>query len=241
MSSGSQQSRKQRRAEEAPAAPPAAPPEEALCAGFSDISLGPPCQGAEGQEPALSAAAITDLTTDQPSEILPSSSTVSAGDPQALTLSADVTHGTGEKASRIAAETQQSDDERPVETRGQELRAEAESTKTADASHRRWIESCLAAKVSESPPVPSAPALYPSLTGLGEGPLMQLSDEALGSCKTQGPAVLALPQQETSPPSLQPLGTVAALPRSRLYPELPKTAPEVEVSQYLLCTTTKAF
>uniref|UniRef100_A0A8C4ZCS8 Ectopic P-granules autophagy protein 5 homolog (C. elegans) n=1 Tax=Gadus morhua TaxID=8049 RepID=A0A8C4ZCS8_GADMO len=57
---------------------------------------------------------------------------------------------------------------------------------------------------------------------------MQLSEEALRSCKTRGPAVLALAEQESSPPSLQPLGSVAELPRSRLYPELPQTAPELE-------------
>jgi len=233
----SQLSRKQRQAEEAPAAPPAV--EEALYSEFSDIPLSLPYQG---QDPAPSLAATTDVTKDQPSEIPLSSSTTLASDPQTLTLSADTTLATAETESQIAPKTQQSDDERLlVETRGQDLRAETESTKAAETGHQRWIESCLAAKVDESPAVPSAPALYPSLTGLGEAPLMLLSEEALGSCKTRGPAVLALAEQEMSPPSLQPLGNVAALPRSRLYPELPKTAPEVEVNQRLLCTTTKAL
>ena len=132
--------------------------------------------------------------------------------------------------SQIELKTQKTDEERLEETQGQELRAETESTKTAAPSHQRWIESCLSAKVDDSPAVPSAPALYPSLTSLGEGPLMQLSEEALRSPKTRGPAVLALAEQESSPPSLQPLGSVAELPRSRLYPELPKIAPEVEVN-----------
>ncbi|KAG7280917.1 hypothetical protein CRUP_009204 [Coryphaenoides rupestris] len=144
-SSGKPQlSRKQRQAEEAPAAPPAAPPEEALCSGFSDIPLSLPYQGTEGQDPAHSLADTTDVTKDQPSEIPLSSSTALASDPQ--TLSADTTLAAAETESQIAPKTQQSDDERLVETRGQDLRAETESTKAAETSHQRWIESCLAAK-----------------------------------------------------------------------------------------------
>ncbi|XP_024131104.1 ectopic P granules protein 5 homolog isoform X4 [Oryzias melastigma] len=74
---------------------------------------------------------------------------------------------------------------------------------------------------------PSAPALYPSLTDLNDGPVMQLCEESEESC-TKEPAVLALPEQDSSPPSLQPLESVADLSRNKLYPELPSTAPELQ-------------
>ncbi|KAG7244001.1 hypothetical protein INR49_006162 [Caranx melampygus] len=79
----------------------------------------------------------------------------------------------------------------------------------------------------EIPNVPSAPALYPSLPTLEEGPVIQLHEQAVKN-SAKGPAVLALPEQESSPPSLQPLESVAELSRSKLYPELPKTAPECQ-------------
>lgn len=75
---------------------------------------------------------------------------------------------------------------------------------------------------------PSAPALYPSLPKLEEGSAIQLCEEAVKNCGRE-PAVLALPEQESSPLSLQPLKSVAELSRSKLYPELPKTAPEMQV------------
>ncbi|CAL8327291.1 unnamed protein product [Arctogadus glacialis] len=200
-----QLSQKQRPAEGGSTAPAAAP-DEALCSGFSDIHLSLPYQAPGEPAPA-------DVTETQPS------------------VSSDTALATSQPDSQIIElKTQKTDEERLEETQGQELRAEPESTKTAGPGPQRWIESCLSAKVADSPAVPSAPALalYPSLTSLGEGPLMQLSEEALRSCETRGPAVLALAEQEASPPSLQPLGSVAELPRTRLYPELPQTAPELE-------------
>lgn len=74
----------------------------------------------------------------------------------------------------------------------------------------------------------SAPALYPSLPTLEEGSAIQLCEEAVKNCGRE-PAVLALPEQESSPLSLQPLKSVAELSRSKLYPELPRTAPEMQV------------
>ncbi|XP_041855260.1 ectopic P granules protein 5 homolog [Melanotaenia boesemani] len=81
--------------------------------------------------------------------------------------------------------------------------------------------------VSKQFEVPSAPALYPSLPTLEECSVAQFCDEDVKSCE-KGPAVLALPEQESSPPSLQPLESIAELSRSKLYPELPKTAPEMQ-------------
>ncbi|KAM6931497.1 ectopic P granules protein 5 homolog [Xenentodon cancila] len=75
--------------------------------------------------------------------------------------------------------------------------------------------------------VPSAPALYPSLPTLEEGPVLQFCGETVKNGAKE-PAVLALPEQESSPPSLQPLEYVAELSTSKLYPALPKTAPEMQ-------------
>lgn len=72
---------------------------------------------------------------------------------------------------------------------------------------------------------PSAPALYPSLPTLEEITLVEEPLKTVG----KGPAVLALPEQESSPPSLQVLDSVAEISRYKLYPELPKTAPEIQV------------
>ncbi|XP_029018537.1 ectopic P granules protein 5 homolog [Betta splendens] len=73
----------------------------------------------------------------------------------------------------------------------------------------------------------SAPLLYPSLPTLEEGPVIQLSDEAVKN-GAKGPAVLALPEQESSPLSCQPLRSVAELPTSKLYPEIHQMAPEIQ-------------
>lgn len=72
---------------------------------------------------------------------------------------------------------------------------------------------------------PSAPALYPSLPTLEEMSFVQEPLKTTG----KGPAVLALPEQESSPPSLQVQDSVAEISRYKLYPELPKTAPEIQV------------
>lgn len=75
---------------------------------------------------------------------------------------------------------------------------------------------------------PSAPALYPSLPALEE---MSLVEEPMKTSE-KGPAVLALPEQESSPPSLQVQDSVAGISRYKLYPELPTTAPEIQVIIY---------
>ncbi|KAF3850897.1 hypothetical protein F7725_012669 [Dissostichus mawsoni] len=77
------------------------------------------------------------------------------------------------------------------------------------------------------PHAPSAPALYPCLPTLEEGPKISLCQEPVKE-REKGPAVLALPEQESSLPSFQLVESVAELSRSKLYPELPKTAPEMQ-------------
>ncbi|XP_061624089.1 ectopic P granules protein 5 homolog isoform X2 [Phyllopteryx taeniolatus] len=76
---------------------------------------------------------------------------------------------------------------------------------------------------------PSAPSLYPSVPTLEEGSLLELHGEAAKNLG-KGPAVLALAEQESSPPGLQPLECecVIELSRNKLYPELPRTTTEVQ-------------
>lgn len=114
---------------------------------------------------------------------------------------------------------------------GAELKVAAQITELGEDT-QSWNQPFVTAQF-HIPNAPSAPALYPSLPTLEEGHVMQLCEEAVKN-KEKGPAVLALPEQESSPPSLQPLESVAELSRSKLYPELPKTAPEIQVILY--CT-----
>lgn len=103
--------------------------------------------------------------------------------------------------------------EHKIEAETTNLKKEAQSWNPTCASFQLQIQNV------------SAPALYPSLPTLEEIHLVEETLKTTG----KGPAVLALPEQESSPPSLQALDSVAEISRCRLYPELPKTAPEIQV------------
>ncbi|XP_077571693.1 ectopic P granules protein 5 homolog [Stigmatopora nigra] len=75
--------------------------------------------------------------------------------------------------------------------------------------------------------VPSAPPLYPSVPTLEEGSWIELHSAAVKN-SVKGPAVLALAEQESSPPSLQPRESVVELSKTKLYPELPRATTEVQ-------------
>uniref|UniRef100_A0A3B4URI2 Ectopic P-granules autophagy protein 5 homolog (C. elegans) n=1 Tax=Seriola dumerili TaxID=41447 RepID=A0A3B4URI2_SERDU len=122
------------------------------------------------------------------------------------------------KTSGKSQEEEEQDDR--VAAHGAELKAATHTTEL-DKDIQSWSQPCVSAQF-EIPNAPSAPALYPSLPTLEEGPVIQLHEQAVKN-SAKGPAVLALPEQESSPPSLQPLESVAELSRSKLYPELPKT------------------
>lgn len=100
-----------------------------------------------------------------------------------------------------------------------ELNVETTSLATEEPS---WSHASFQLQIANEP---SAPALYPSLPALEELSLVEQPLKTMG----RGPAVLALPEQESSPPSLQALDSVAGISRYKLYPELPKTAPEIQV------------
>lgn len=104
-----------------------------------------------------------------------------------------------------------------------ELKVDTESSSLAK-EEPSWSPPCASFQLQIAKE-PSAPALYPSLPTLEE---MSLCEEPLKTT-AKGPAVLALPEQESSPPSLQVLDSVAEISRYKLYPELPKIAPEIQV------------
>uniref|UniRef100_A0AAV2MR95 Ectopic P granules protein 5 homolog n=1 Tax=Knipowitschia caucasica TaxID=637954 RepID=A0AAV2MR95_KNICA len=91
--------------------------------------------------------------------------------------------------------------------------------KSVDSSWSKTYTSAL----FETPTTPCASALYPSLHALEEQHVVPYCEEA-PKISGQQPAVLALAEQESSPPSLE---TVLETSKSKLYPELPKT-PEIQ-------------
>ncbi|XP_076006821.1 ectopic P granules protein 5 homolog isoform X2 [Genypterus blacodes] len=226
----SQSVRKQRQAEEDKRATPAsAVCDEASSSVFTDIPLSLPYQDLEEQQQDLTQPPET---TAQPSNTL-------AEDQQTTslqTLSTSVFTDTLQSTLTLSAETSQvtvpptrpkteGEDYKQVDSHRQELRV---ALQTAEPEHEKqiWPQSCVSTQ-SQFPNAPSAPALYPSLPTLEEGPMMQLHEEAVRNCG-RGPAVLALTEQESSPQSLQPVESVAELSRTKLYPELPKTDPEIQ-------------
>lgn len=108
----------------------------------------------------------------------------------------------------------------------EEPKATAETT-VLEEDTQLWYQPSIPVQF-QIPNAPTAPALYPSLATLEESSVIYLCEDNVKDPERE-PAVLALPEEESSPPSLQPLESVAEIPRSKLYPELPKTAPEMQV------------
>ncbi|CAB1426368.1 unnamed protein product [Pleuronectes platessa] len=129
---------------------------------------------------------------------------------------------TSQGTEHLKESENEKEDHNRVAAQAAELQAVPHSTELG-REPQSWSQSCASTQFE----VPSAPALYPSLPALEEGPVMQLNVQTVKTV-AKGPAVLALPEQESSPPSLEPLESVAELSRSKLYPEIPKTAPEIQ-------------
>lgn len=220
--------RKQKQTEEDKrATAPAAVCDEASTSGFTDIPLSLPYQEPEEEQkdpvkPAETTAQPSDLSPvatkhppDLPSEKQQTSSS------HTLPTSVSTKSSQGHSASDRVKE-----EDWGVAAQGAELKDAGQTTELGRDT-QSWNQPCVSTQF-QIPNAPSAPALYPSLPTLEEGPMIQLCEEAVKNGE-KGPAVLALPEQESSPPSLQPLKAVAELSRSKLYPELPKTAPEIQV------------
>ncbi|XP_056231949.1 ectopic P granules protein 5 homolog [Seriola aureovittata] len=226
----SQLARKQKQAdEEKRSTAPSAVCDEASTPGFTDIPLSLPYQEPEQEQ---QDSVQPPETTAQPSDLLSEKQRTSSSQTLSKsvltrtlqsTQSTETSQGT-EHLTESKKEKEEEEDDR-VAAHGAELKAATHTTEL-DKDIQSWTQPCVSAQF-EIPNAPSAPALYPSLPTLEEGPVIQLHEQAVKN-SAKGPAVLALPEQESSPPSLQPLESVAELSRSKLYPELPKTAPEIQ-------------
>ncbi|XP_058491865.1 ectopic P granules protein 5 homolog [Solea solea] len=225
----SQSARKQKQAEEEKrATAPSAVSDEASESGFTDIPLSLPYQEPEEEQqdhaqPPQTPAQLSDLSSEKQktSSSQTLSSSVSIKTLQStLSESTETSQGT----KHLQSEKVQEKDDR-VADQGTELKA-APLCNEVEKDTQSWNQSCTSTQF-EIPNVPSAPALYPSLPTLEEGPVIQLTMQSIKN-GAKGPAVLALPEQESSPPSLQPLESVAELSMKKLYPEIPVTAPEIQ-------------
>lgn len=217
-----QLARKQKKLEEEQrATAPIAACDEASTSGFTDIPLSLPYQeDNEQQQEPVQPVDTTVKPSDPPDKQLTSSQT----------LSTSVLSKTLQSSLNLSAETLQvtasKKEDGNIEAQGAELKV-VPKTVEVGSNEETWNHPCTSSQF-QSLTAPSAPVLYPSLPALEEGPVMPLSSGRLVKNCGRGPAVLALAEQESSPPSLQPLESVAELSRSKLYPELPKTAPEIQ-------------
>lgn len=235
-----QQARKQKQAaEEKGATASSALCDETSTSGFTDIPLSLPFQEPEEEQPDVAqprdtTAQASDLLSQKLRLSSPQTSSTPAVTRTSLSIqSAETSQGTEHLTESKNKQEEEEGEHDRVAACGAELIAAPLNTEL-DRDIQSWTQPCVSGQF-EIPNVPSAPALYPSLPTLEEGPVIQLHEQAVKS-SAKGPAVLALPEQESSPPSLQPLESVADLSRSKLYPELPKTAPESQVHP---CTKTK--
>lgn len=225
-----QLARKQKQAEEDKGATASsAVCDEASTSGFTDIPLSLPYEEQnEDQWDPVQSPDTAGQTSDLHSEKQQTSSSQTSSTSvltHALQSSLNVT-------SQGTVQLTESKGEVEEDGEAEAQRLEPQTTELGNDA-QFWIDPSVSTQF-EVLHVPSAPTLYPSLPTLEVGPVIQLCEEAVKNCEKE-PAVLALPDQESSPPSLHPLESVAELSRSKLYPELPKTAPEIQVNS---CTTT---
>ncbi|XP_010772204.1 ectopic P granules protein 5 homolog [Notothenia coriiceps] len=217
----SQLVRKQKQAEEQKGATaPSAVCDEA----FTDIPLSLSYQEpVEEQRDSVQTPKITAQPSDRPSEKHQTSSS--------HTLSTSVLNQTlqslltPQETVPLTESKDEEEEDGGVADQGAELKVEEQNTELGNDT-QSWNQPCVSTQF-QIPHAPSAPALYPCLPTLEEGPMMSLCQEAVKE-REKGPAVLALPEQESSLPSFQLVESVAELSRRKLYPELPKTAPEMQ-------------
>ncbi|XP_034728378.1 ectopic P granules protein 5 homolog [Etheostoma cragini] len=218
----SQLVRKQKQAgEDKRASAPAAVCDEASTSGFTDIPLSLLYEGPveEPQDPVQPPE-----TTPQPSD-LPSEKQQTSSSHTLPTSVLDNTSRSSMASQDTVHLTETKEDNEGEAAQGAGLKSEAQTPELGKDT-QSWNPPCVSTQF-QIPKAPSAPSLYPSLPTLEEGLVMQLREETMKS-RQKGPAVLALPEQDTSPPSLQPVESVAELSKSKLYPELPETAPEIQ-------------
>lgn len=218
--------RKQKQAEEDKrATAPSAVCDEVSTSGFTDIPLSLPYQE---PEEVLQDLVQPPETTAQPSDLPSEEQQTSSSHKLSTSGSTNTLQSTLTSQATVHL-SELIEEDGGVADQLVELKLAAQTTELVKDT-QKWKEPCVITQF-QIPNAPSAPALYPSLPTLEEVPMLQLCEEAVKN-REKGPAVLALPEQESSPLNLQPLESVAELSSSKLYPELPKTAPEIKV---MLC------
>lgn len=206
--------RKQKQAEETKrAAVPSADQYKTTTSDFTDIPLSLPHQEPEDEKQDFGNSAETTDVADEKHQIPALQTLTESGETLQSTV---VSKGAGDL-------TKSKEDDIGVAAPVVEHKAEAETT-NLEKETQSWNPPCASFQL-QIPNEASAPALYPSLPTLEEIHLVEETLKTTG----KGPAVLALPEQESSPPSLQALDSVAEISKYKLYPELPKTAPEIQV------------
>ncbi|XP_069565474.1 ectopic P granules protein 5 homolog [Brachyistius frenatus] len=223
----SQLVRKQKQAQEDKRASVA--DDESSTSGFTDIPLSLPYQEPEEeQRDPVQTPKATAQPSELPSEKQPTSSSRTSTT-SVLTKTQESSLNLSTVTSQVTVQLTESKEEEEencgVGAQVPELTVAPQTTELAKDT-QLLNQPCVSAQF-EFPNVPTAPALYPSLPTLEEGLVLQLCEEAVQNCAKE-PAVLTLPEQESSPPSLQPLECQTELSRSKLYPELPKTALEIQ-------------
>lgn len=191
---------------------------EATSSDFTEIPLSLPYQNPEEErhEPGPQL-----LSTSYPSDELSEK------------LEASSSHIFSTSLSNIALESKQTEPHQTESSKSElvvrhdEEPKATEETTVLEEDTQLWYQPSIPIQY-HIPNAPTAPALYPSLATLEESSVVYLCEDNVKDPE-QEPAVLALPEQESSPPGLQPLESVAEISRSKLYPELPKTAPEMQV------------
>lgn len=198
------------------AAAPAAP-DEATSSEFTEIPLSTPYQSPEEErhEPDAQLETTTHPSDELSEELESSSSHILAASLSNVALQSKQTKpnpGDLTESSRDEAAARQDEEHKAT-------------NETTDLVKDTQLWNLVQFQI---PNAPTAPALYPCLATLEESSEIHLCEANLKNPEWE-PAVLALPEQESSPPSLQ-LESVAEIPRSKLYPQLPKTAPELQVT-----------
>uniref|UniRef100_A0A672IBN9 Ectopic P-granules autophagy protein 5 homolog (C. elegans) n=1 Tax=Salarias fasciatus TaxID=181472 RepID=A0A672IBN9_SALFA len=178
--------------EDKKASAPTAVCDEASSSDFTDIPLSLPYHEPEEQQ---QSPAETPQTTTQASD--PPSQDEQAA---SKTLSTSVVSEALQSNLNVSAESKKEEkDDFRVEAQMSQLKVVPPATELGKDA-QAWVHPCVSAQF-EILNVPSAPALYPSVPTLEEGPVIQLCEEAAKSCVKE-PAVLALPEQESSPPKI---------------------------------------
>uniref|UniRef100_A0A672I9K1 Ectopic P-granules autophagy protein 5 homolog (C. elegans) n=1 Tax=Salarias fasciatus TaxID=181472 RepID=A0A672I9K1_SALFA len=170
--------------EDKKASAPTAVCDEASSSDFTDIPLSLPYHEPEEQQ---QSPAETPQTTTQASD--PPSQDEQAA---SKTLSTSVVSEALQSNLNVSAESKKEEkDDFRVEAQMSQLKVVPPATELGKDA-QAWVHPCVSAQF-EILNVPSAPALYPSVPTLEEGPVIQLCEEAAKSCVKE-PAVLALPE-----------------------------------------------